>query len=894
MNPMAVLTHKIVRRFLLGLCYSSFLLVAAVPVGAQWVTWTPIDTQVGTYPYSVITADFNGDGKLDLAVANPGSDPASEANTQGSVSILLGNGDGSFAPKVDYPAGTKSAGLISGDFNGDGKLDLAVTNFGSSSISVLLGKGDGTFNPKNDITVAQTPAFIATGDFNRDGKLDLVFTNFLDSAFTIMLSKGDGSFLTGTEFPGGVKPVGIAVADFNRDGFLDVATTSTGDDTLTPAIKPEVHLEYGKGDGSLDTQNQKGFAIGLDPLWLSAVDFNGDGSPDLAVATEDFVSILLNIDGLFSPKTDFGLNAHGDLAGLAAGDLNGDGNIDLVATNGSSPAISFLPGNGRGGFAPRRGGVALAGTPTGAAVGDFNGDGRLDVAVAIATSNVVSVFINNSTTSNAVVPIVLSLAGASNSFYTSEMTLTNRGNTTSTVDFTYTPAFGGGAGSGFVTLEAGKQMIVPDAIDFLKQRGVPIPDSGNRGGTLRVQFTGLSSPSDGIVTVRTTTVTRDSEGRAGLAYSDVHTDVTALWETSYLCGLRESEKDRSNVAIINAGSPNEGSITLRLTLYSGDPANPITPYVLPDVILAPGEFKQCNQILTSNGVTVRQGFVKIQRTSGIAPYFAYGVINDQSNSDGSFILPIPASAQKTIHRLTIPVMVETSKFSSELVISNLVNLDRTVRLDYVADAITAANNTASLEISLKPGEQMIISEFAQYLRDKNIVGVGPAGSTFAGAVFVTVEPDAAGDATGLYVNGRTSTPGGGGRFGLFYSAVPQGQTAQQTAWLFGLQQNSENRTNLALVNTGEKDNSTDVFTIELYDGTRGSLVKTLENVSLGPRKWIQLNTILTQASGTTQGYARITRVAGSNPFIAYAVINDGGAPGERSGDGAFIQMERDD
>jgi hypothetical protein len=112
--------------------------------------------------------------------------------------------------------------------------------------------------------------------------------------------------------------------------------------------------------------------------------------------------------------------------------------------------------------------------------------------------------------------------------------------------------------------------------------------------------------------------------------------------------------------------------------------------------------------------------------------------------------------------------------------------------------------------------------------------------------------------------------------------------------LFGLQQNSENRTNLALVNTGEKDNSTDVFTIELYDGTRGSLVKTLENVSLGPRKWIQLNTILTQASGTTQGYARITRVAGSNPFIAYAVINDGGAPGERSGDGAFIQMERDD
>ena len=880
-------------RLLHGFWCLSLVLAVAAPAHAQWVTWTTKDFPVGPYPYSVITADFNGDGKLDLAVANPGADPASETDSAGSVSILLGNGDGTFAPKVDYPTGLKSAGLTTGDFNGDGKLDLAVANFGSNTISILLGRGDGTFGPKTDFGTPQSPAFITIGDFNRDSKLDLAFTNFMDNSFTVQLGKGDGTFPTATHTPGGINPVGIAVADFNGDGFLDVATSSQGDDTH--GIKPEVHLQYGKGDGSFDVQNQKGFEVGLDPIWLIAADFNGDGSKDLAVATEDVVSILLNLDGAFYLTGDFHLgSAQGNLAGLAAGDLNGDGNLDLVATNASNPAISFLPGNGRGGFAPRRGTVSLAGTPTGVAMGDFNGDGRLDVVVANATLNVVTVFLNNSSVSSTIVPIVLSVAGVNNSFYTSEMTLTNRGTTTSTVNFTYTPAFGGGAGSGNVTLEPGKQMIVPDAITFLKEHGVPIPDSGNRGGTLRVQFTGLSSPSTGIVTARTTTITRDPEGRAGLAYSDVNTDVAVLWETAFLVGLRENEKDRSNVAILNAGAPNEGSITLRLTLYSGDPANPITPYTLPDVILAPGEFKQYNQILTANGVSIRQGFVKVQRTSGSASYFAYGVINDQANSDGSFVLPSPSSAQWTIHRLTVPVMVETGKFSSELVLTNCTKIDRAVQLDYVADVIASTNHTASLQIPLKPAEQIIIPDFVQYLREKNVVGVGPAGSTFAGPVFVTVQPDASGDASGLYVNGRTSTPGGGGRFGLFYPAVPDGQSAQQTAWLFGLQQNNENRTNLALVNTGEKDNSTDVFKIELFDGATGVVVRTIENVVLGAQRWLQLNSILAQSPGTTQGYAKVTRVSGNNPFIAYAIINDGAAAGERSGDGAFIAMERSD
>jgi hypothetical protein len=484
----------------------------------------------------------------------------------------------------------------------------------------------------------------------------------------------------------------------------------------------------------------------------------------------------------------------------------------------------------------------------------------------------------------------LSLAGASNSFYTSEMTLANRGTIPSWIHFTYTPAIGGGGGGATVFLDAGKQMIVTDAISYLKEKGIPIPDLNHSGGTLAVSFSSLSSPSAGIANVRTTTTTRDPVGRAGLAYSDVHTNTSALWETSYICGLRQDEKDRSNVAVLNAGGPGDGTVDLLLTLFSGDPSAPSSPFQYL-VTLGPGEFKQFNQILITNGASIRQGYIKIERYGGTAPYFAYGVINDQANSDGSFILPSPITTQSAIHRLTLPVMVETDKFSSELALSNLAIVARFVQLDYVSDEVSAANHTASLQILLKPSEQIIIPNFVQYLREQGVEGVGPAGPTFAGALFVTVKPDAIGDATQLYVNGRTSTPGGGGRYGLFYPAIPEGRAAQKTAWLYGLQQNAENRTNLALVNTGEKNSSLDVFKIELYDGVTGLVVKTLEDIQVESRKWVQLNAILAQTAGTTQGYARISLVNGENPFIAYAVVNDGAGPGLRSGDGAFIAME---
>jgi hypothetical protein len=476
------------------------------------------------------------------------------------------------------------------------------------------------------------------------------------------------------------------------------------------------------------------------------------------------------------------------------------------------------------------------------------------------------------------VPIVLSSAGLNKSFFTSELTLTNRGLTNANVQFTYTAAFGGGSGTASASLLAGQQRIVPDAIAYLRSIGVPIPASGNRGGTLAVRF----STAEGAVTVRTTTAL--AAGRAGLAYPGVPI-TTSLTGTSYLCGLRQNATDRSNVAIQNTGTTADGDIVLRLTVISGNQAAPVSQS-LPNEILSPGEFRQITEILNSNGLSLTNGYVRIERVSGTAPYFAYAVINDQVTSDGSFIPPILENALAGRTGLTVPVIVETGYFRRELILTNWSTLAKTIRLAYVADAVQAASNTASFVMNLNPGQQLIVPALVQFMRDRGVPGIGPAGPTYAGALFATVD---SGDFFGIGLGARTSIPGGGGNYGVFYSAVPNGTAANTSAWLYGLQQNADNRTNLALVNTGETDGTPDLFTIEIFDGDTGQKVKVVEEIPINAKVWRQFGSVLNAyAPGTKQGYARVTRTAGTNPFVAYAVINDGGQPGERTGDGAFV------
>ncbi len=346
------------------------------------------------------------------------------------------------------------------------------------------------------------------------------------------------------------------------------------------------------------------------------------------------------------------------------------------------------------------------------------------------------------------VPIILSSAGASNSFFNSELTLTNRGTNPALLELTYTAAFGDGTGTTTDTLLAGQQMIYPDAIEYLRARGLPIPASGNRGGTLSVRFSGISAASEAAVTVRTTS--RVSGGRAGLAYAGIPVS-QALTGPAYLCGLRQNTTDRSNVAIQNAGSAQDGTVVLRLTVFSGD--SPVSQR-LPDETLAPGGFKQISGILGLYGLS--NGYLRVERVSGRAPYYAYGVINDQVNSDGSFVPPVLESSLAGRSGFTLPVIVDSGAFSTELVLSNWSAVAKTLRLAVVSDSVQMPNSTAQFQMTLNPGQQFILPHIVQYLREHNVAGLPPADTSTVGALFATVS---SGDARGVFLGARTAAAG---------------------------------------------------------------------------------------------------------------------------------------
>ena len=483
------------------------------------------------------------------------------------------------------------------------------------------------------------------------------------------------------------------------------------------------------------------------------------------------------------------------------------------------------------------------------------------------------------------VPVVLRSRGRTpGSFFTSELTLTNRGTTTVGIHYTYTASIGTGSGTAVDSLGPGRQRIIPDAIAYLISLGVPIGE-GAAGGTLVVDFSNLSSESTVAVTVRTSTPVENGRGQAGLAYLGI-TPEDLLTGTSIIAGLRQNPTDRSNVAVQNAGDPADGNITFGVTVYSGDPEAPGS-LVLGDLTLPPGGFHQYNGILTQAGFN--NGYVKVERLSGTAPYYAYGVINDNFNSDGSFVFPVAEDSLRGRTRQTLPVIVETRNFESELTVTNSSESPKTLDLRFVSDAVDTGG-TASYSLMLQPGQQSILPDFVDHLRRQQVAGIGPAGRDFAGALFATVSE---GDMSGIVIGARTGSPdGSGGQYGVFYNAVPDGLSSAGSVWIYGLQQNATNRSNLALVNTGEVDDGDSLFNLDIYDGETGDMVTTVTTRAIPALGWHQINTILgNHAPGTTQGYVQVRKLPSNNPFLAYGVVNDGGAPGQRSGDGAFLPSQ---
>ena len=358
---------------------------------------SPVNYSISGNVQALASGDLNADGKLDLVVSSGG--------TSATISMLLGNGDGTFGSPLVYTSNLLSiysTSIAVADFNGDGKLDLALTNSvgPTNAVAIVLGNGDGTFqNPPLLYSAGLLPTAVVSLDVNGDGKPDLavaggygVLSYF---SLTTLINQGDGTFANPVSFPVLQFPYSAVVGDFNNDGHVDIATTSF---TQTGGVS----VLLGKGDGTFQAHVDS--PTGQFPSAIAVADFNGDGKIDLVVAdstvtnqsTNQLLSTLLgNGDGTFQNK--FSQTLTGILRSLAVGDFNGDGKLDVAAVIDGTNSVSIFLGLGDGSFAtpvPYATGPMVASPPYhNVLAGDFNGDGKLDLAVA--TDNGVAILLGN-------------------------------------------------------------------------------------------------------------------------------------------------------------------------------------------------------------------------------------------------------------------------------------------------------------------------------------------------------------------------------------------------------------------------------------------------------------------------------------------------------------------
>jgi hypothetical protein len=514
----------------------------------------PVSYPVGVNPDAVAVGDFTGTGILDLVVVNHDS---------GNVSVLLGKGDGTFQPAQNYAVGAGPKSVAVGDFNGDGKLDIVTAN-DSGTVSVLLGKGDGTFQPTlnyslpTEAGLAQTPASLAVGDFNNDGKLDVAVTadtytpgaGYYAGTYTayinVLIGSGAGGFTADNSYAlgpvNGNDPSPVAVGDFNGDNKLDLAVGEASGDPLAVLL--------GNGNGTFYFPPQSYWYSGLAPASLAVGDVNGDGKMDLVAGNRfQTAGILLGSgNGSFGPPAYYGVGGYPESVGLA--DLSRDGKLDIVTANYGG-SVGVLLGKGDGTFHGLTS-YAAGPSPVGLAVGDFNRDGLPDVAVVNSqTAGTVSVLLNTGdwTTLVASFPSSLTAGVAGNLTVTAQnpdgTTATNYTGTvhfTSSdpqavlpADYTFTAADAGVHTFGVTLKTAGKQsvLIATPATPYLD---IAVGTTVNQAPASRFSF---AAPANVTATLAfSATITAyDAYGNLATNYTGtVHftsTDPTAVLPAPY-------------------------------------------------------------------------------------------------------------------------------------------------------------------------------------------------------------------------------------------------------------------------------------------------------------------------------------------------------------------------
>jgi hypothetical protein len=342
----------------------------------------------GALARSAALGDVDGDGDLDIATAN---------QTGTNVTVLANNGSGSYTGVAGSPFAVGGAvrSLVFGDVDNDGDLDLVITRFGSNTVVVLLNNGSGSFTtsaPGSPFAVGTGPYTVALGDVDGDGDLDLATANNGTNNVTLLLNNGVGTFTPaiGSPIAVGTGASGVDFGDVDGDGDLDLAVANNGSNDVTVLLN--------NGTGLYTPIISSPFAVSTAPRSVTFGDLDGDGDIDFATSNQgsNNVTVLLNNGvGSFSPSPGSPFAAGTQPISLSFGDVDGDGDLDLATANQGSNNVTVLLNNGAGTFAPTANSPFTAGTqPNSVAFGDVDGDGDLDLAAANGSSNNVSVLLN--------------------------------------------------------------------------------------------------------------------------------------------------------------------------------------------------------------------------------------------------------------------------------------------------------------------------------------------------------------------------------------------------------------------------------------------------------------------------------------------------------------------